>query len=607
MTSKEDGIRILGPLEVRCCGEPIALGGAKQRAVLALLALHADEIVPLDRLIDDVWGDDPPPSAAHSLEAYVSRLRQLLGPAGLRLRRHGVGYVLVVGDASLDARTFARLHDESSQAAAAGGDERASSLAAAALSLWRGPALADIPLGRWASVEAERLEERRLLVFEQHVEAELRLGRHDHVVGELQALARHHPYRERLLALLMLALYRSGRPADALEAYEQTRLRLADDLGLQPGTELQRLSGRIVRQDPELRLAPLPAPTATPLPRPQVRRWLALAGVVAATLVLVGSGSVRQAADAAPPPDGVRIALVLPRAPGAAPDDVFAIYVARVRDYAQFEPSLATPKIIAGDVARAATAVARGRFDLVLWAGDGPETRAFAPRVRALRQTRFVFLDASLETLALRGVANAAAVRFAKEESSELVGYMSGLVHVRNSEARADVVSVVAHGSTRAARRVVDGFIRGARKARRDIEVLVDWVPDEAGRGRCELLANEQIDRGSDVVFVAAGRCGAGAAAVARIRGVWAAGGDDSVDAGPHVLIRTYSEQMRAVDSALGSFREGTLPAGADLVLGLVDDYAVGIDVNSAVPAWIGSEVVRLCSTIRARAEENRS
>lgn len=608
MTSQE-GLRILGPLEVWSRGGAIPLGGAKQRAVLALLALHADEVVPIDRLIDEVWGDDSPPSAAHSLEAYVSRLRLLLSKIGVQLVRRGVGYELVLGKADLDAREFARLHDDAVTAASAGEDEAAVELADTALGLWRGAPVANVTLGPWSSVEAERLAERRLLVFEQRADAKLRLGRHDEVAGELRPLVGHHPYRERLVALLMLALYRSGRSVDALDVYEQTRNRLADDLGLQPSAELQQLSGRIVRHDPDLRLV-APAATVTaslPPPRQRVRGWLALAGAVIASLVLLGSGSVRQVADAAPPPpDGVRVALVLPRAPGAAPDDAYAIYAARVRDYAQFEPSLANQTIFSGDVTRAATAVARGRFDLVLWAGDGPETRAFAPRVRALPQTRFVFLDASLETLALRGVANAAAVRFAKAESSELVGYTSGLIHKRGSEARTDVVSVVAHGSTRASRQVVDAFIRGARKARRDIEVLVDLVPDGAGRGLCERLANEQIDRGSDVVFVAAGRCGAGAAAVARIRGAWAAGEEDSIDAGPHVLIRTYAEHARAVDQALYGFLHDE-PAGGDLALGLVDDYAVGIDTNPAVPEWIWSAVVRLCSTIRAHAEKNHS
>ena len=604
MTSGDDGLRILGPLEARLGGEAIQLGGAKQRAALALLLLHAGEIVSVPRLIDEVWGDDPPPSAAHSLEAYISRLRRLLAGLGVRLLRRGAGYVLLLGDAALDARAFARLHDDAVAASAAGDDERTVEVAGAALALWRGAALADVPLGTWATVEVERLEERRLLVFEQRVDAELRLGRHEDLVGELQALVRHHPYRERLVALLLIALYRSGRPADALEAYEQTRRRLAEDLGLQPGTELRELSGRIVRHDPELRLAvPRWDETATASLRRRGRAWLALAGAVTASLVLVGGGSVRRV-DAAPPPDGVRIALVLPRADASASRDTPENYAARILEYRQFEPSLGTPKILSGDVAHAATALARGDFDLVLWAGDGPETRAFAPRVRALPRTRFVFLDASLETLGLGGVDNASAVRFAREESSELVGYLSGLMHARGTTGRADVVSVVAHGSTRAALRVVEAFRRGARLARRDLRVLVDVVADDAARGVCERLANAQIDRGSDVVYAAAGRCGAGAAAVARIRGVWAAGGDD-VDAGTHVLVQTYAERLSALDQALARFREGTLPAGGDLVLGLADDYAVGIDVNSAVPTWISSAVVRLCSSIRERTEHS--
>ncbi len=188
-----DGLRLLGPLEVRRCGDAIAVGGAKQRAVLALLALHADEIVPIDRLIDELWGDDPPPSAAHSLEAYVSRLRQLLAGIGVRLLRRGVGYTLVLGDATLDAREFAELHDRAVAAAAAGDDERTAELTAAALALWRGTALADIRLGPWSRVEAERLDERRLLVLEQHADAELRLGRHEVVVGELRVAVAAQP------------------------------------------------------------------------------------------------------------------------------------------------------------------------------------------------------------------------------------------------------------------------------------------------------------------------------------------------------------------------------------------------------------------------------
>ena len=142
------------------------------------------------------------------------------------------------------------------------------------------------------------------------------------------------------------------------------------------------------------------------------------------------------------------------------------------------------------------------------------------------------------------------------------------------------------------------GF-RFATETLRTARLQVDYVPEGAGRGLCERLANEQIDRGSDVVYVAAGRCGAGAAAVARIRNVWAIGAEDSVAPGPHVLAQTYVERTRAVDAAVSGFLRGTLPAGADVVLGLAEDYAVGLELSDAVPAWIGSAVARRCSSIR--------
>jgi len=597
---------ILGPLEVRLEGRPLSVGGAKQSAALALLLLRAGEIVSVADLIDELWGEDPPPSAAHSLEAYVSRLRRLLPSTGCQLVHRGSGYVLVLGDATLDAERFARLHDAASRAATGGDDRRASALATAALELWRGALLADIPLGAPGRAEAERLDERRLRVFEQRADAELRLSRHEEVVGELQPLVRQHPYRERLVALLMLALYRSGRPADALDIYERTRVALANDLGLLPSTELRELSGRIVRHDPGLRLAAGDRVLAAP---PRARRSARALVTVAASLALAGfvvasGGSVRQVAAAAPVHDGARIALVLPRpaAPGAG--DEIALYESRLRDYLYFETTYSSQVIVARDAVDAGATLARGDYDLVLWVGDGQVAQRFAPHVGDFARTRFVFLDASVQTLGLQGVSNASAVRFAAEETSELAGYLSGLVTTRASKAPVDAVSVVAAGPTPAARRVVAGFRRGVRQARTGIDVIVDFVPDEAGRGRCEQAANDQIDRGSDVVFVTAGPCGAGAAAVARLRNVWAAAdGERSVGNGDHLLVRTYKELQRTVDVALASFKAGTLPGGRDIVLGLADDYAVGFDDMSVdVPAWVSSAVVRLCSSIREHA-----
>jgi DNA-binding SARP family transcriptional activator/basic membrane lipoprotein Med (substrate-binding protein (PBP1-ABC) superfamily) len=607
VTRGDDGLLILGPLEARLDGRPLQLGGAKQRTVLALLLLHEGAVVPVARLVDELWGEDPPASAVHGLEAYVSRLRQLLAGLGARVLRRGGGYLLELGDVPLDARRFAALCDEAAAAAAAGADERVAELAASALALWRGDALADVPLGAWGRGEAGRLEESRLLLFEQRVEAELRLGRHESVLGELGVHVRRHPYRERLVALLMLALYRAGRPAEALEAYEGTRARLADELGLQPGTELRQLSGRIVRHDPELH-APAPPhgpltterpPTA--LPRRRLRAALALAGVAALTLALVRSGSVHQVAGAAPE-GGTRIALVLPPSEAPARGAQRSVYETRLLEQVHFEPSLAQPRVFDAG-ATTPLEVARGDFDLVLWAGDGSEARAFARRVPALARTRFVFLDASLETLGLQGVANATAVRFAREESSELVGLISGLMLTRGPEGRGDAVGVVADASSRSARRVVDGLRRGVGRAGRGLDLLVDFVTAGADRGFCERLVNAQIDRGADVVY-GAGPCGAAAAAVARIRGVWAVGEEGAVDAAEHVLVRTYVNRDDAVLLALAHFRGGSLPAGADLELGLADAYAVGIDSNHLVPAWISSAAVRLCSALRTHSDD---
>ena len=249
-----DGVefRVLGPLEVASGGERLALGGAKQRAVLAVLLLRAGEVVPLERLIDEVWGNDPPPSAAHTLESYVSRLRQLLNGLGPILSRRGAGYAIDLHGAQLDALAFVELQESAALASAM--DEPANVLewASAALAMWRGPALADVALASAGRAEAERLEELRLRTYELRFDAELALGYQEQAIGELQALVAQNPYRERFVAQLMLALYRSGRHAEALDAYERTRRRLDDDLGLQPSADLQQLSGRIVRQDPLL-------------------------------------------------------------------------------------------------------------------------------------------------------------------------------------------------------------------------------------------------------------------------------------------------------------------------------------------------------------------
>jgi DNA-binding SARP family transcriptional activator/basic membrane lipoprotein Med (substrate-binding protein (PBP1-ABC) superfamily) len=529
---------VLGPLEARVGGEPVSLGGAEQRAVLAALLLRANEIVAVERVIDEVWGDSPPPSAAHSLEAYISRLRQLFNGHGPSLVRRGPGYSLELGDATLDARVVAQLTDDVSRAVAEHDHERVSVLAAEALALWRGPALADVALASPGRADAERLEELRLRTLEQRFEAELALGRDKELVGELQVLVGQNPYRERFVAQLMVALYRSGRHADALDAYEKTRAALANDVGLQPSAELQQLSGQIVRQEPKLRrpaaVRPVSAQRTIRRRVGRVSELVLVGAAVAAAMAFTasGSGPHRAAADT---PTSTRVALVLPRAPSwTGRDDTIAAYVNRL-GLAANAKNLTTETIVANEsdseravVDAVASKLHDGAFDLVLWVGDGAAAQALAAEVRAVPETKFVFLDASLETLDRNGVRNASAIRFADEEASELVGYLSGLVAPRGSPSgkRADVVSVVGGTPTLHAKRVIAGFQRGVRRALPAVAVLVDYAYETVDRTRCEQLANSQIDRGSDVVFAAAGSCGLGALAVARTRGIWGVGGE---------------------------------------------------------------------------------
>jgi DNA-binding SARP family transcriptional activator len=249
--------RILGPLEVADAGEPVRLHGQKQRALLALLLLEPNRVVSTDRIIDSLWGEEPPKTAATSLQNFVSQLRKLLGPETLLTKPPG--YELRLEQEQLDFEQFRRLVDE---ARGEPPDARAEKLRRA-LSLWRGPPLGDLGFESFAQSEIARLEELRLVVVEDRVEAELEAGRHAELVGELETLAEEHPLRERLRAQLMLALYRAGRQAEALQIYHETRRVLVDELGIDPSPSLQQLHGSILRQDPGLeRGGPAAAPPA---------------------------------------------------------------------------------------------------------------------------------------------------------------------------------------------------------------------------------------------------------------------------------------------------------------------------------------------------------
>ena len=219
-------VRLLGPVEATLDGRPIPLGATKQRAVLAMLALNANSTVSVDRLVDAVWGADPPPTAPKMVQLYVSQLRRLLAEGEARIVTQGRGYELRIADDAVDAIRFERLVER-----AEGLDGVADGAAREALSLWRGEALANIAREPFARAEIRRLEDLRLRAAELAIDADLAAGRHQEALARLERLIEEHPLRERLYAQRMLALYLSGRQADALSAYLEARRRLVEDVG----------------------------------------------------------------------------------------------------------------------------------------------------------------------------------------------------------------------------------------------------------------------------------------------------------------------------------------------------------------------------------------
>jgi DNA-binding SARP family transcriptional activator len=249
--------RVLGPLEASANGDRVSLGGAKPRAVLTVLLLHRNEVVSNDLLIEALWGERPPDNALKTLQVHVSQLRKAIAAVGGSdakagpIRTHPPGYLLKLASGDLDLDRFRQLHGDA-RAVLASDPARAARLLGEALRLWRGPPLADFTYERFAQEEIARLEQLRLAAVEDRVEAELSLGRHADVVGALEPLVATHPLRERLRAQLMVALYRSGRQADALESYHAGRVALTGELGINPGRELRELQQAILRQSPEL-------------------------------------------------------------------------------------------------------------------------------------------------------------------------------------------------------------------------------------------------------------------------------------------------------------------------------------------------------------------
>src|SRR5256885_4666249 len=264
--------RILGHLEVSDEGRPVRLAGSKQRALLAMLLLHANEPVSVDTLVDELWSDDPHESAVKNIQVQISRLRRVLegeqrpngsggAPSSVVVTRPH-SYLIRVEPEQLDVQRFERLVEEATDELAGEAPLVAEAKLLEALELWRGPPLADFSFDSFAQPAIARMDELRLAATELLIAAQLELGRHAEVIGRLGTLVADYPYRERLLEQLMLALYRSGRQADALAAYQHARRALVDELGIEPGADLRQLEAKILRQDPSLDLPA--APVAVP-------------------------------------------------------------------------------------------------------------------------------------------------------------------------------------------------------------------------------------------------------------------------------------------------------------------------------------------------------
>jgi basic membrane lipoprotein Med (substrate-binding protein (PBP1-ABC) superfamily) len=510
---------------------------------------------------------------------------------------------------------------EAGEAAALGDDARAAGLAKEALDLWTGPVASGVVLHLEGRAEADRLEELRLRALELRLDADLALGRHSEVVAELQRLVEESPYRERFVAQLMIALYRSGRQADALEVYERTRRSLDVELGLQPSDELQRLAGQIVRQEPQLR-KPAPA-TEPPEDRPRGRvktaTALALGGVLTVAVVAVVLGlTVFTGAGGTVGRDPTRVALIRMWNPGVAGDDQgwgpfvegllaaqreHGLEVATLDLFPRRPPHGGYQTGSQEDVERLSARLRSGKFDLVLWplGLTGPP---FFDVLPLYPKTRFVFLDyCCVKGAELGGAPNATSLALRADHAAHLAGYLSGLVEARRKlpqGGRHMVSIIVAEAGFPQEAVWARGFAAGVERGFPGVDLRVDYSHEYDDKKVCEQIANDQIDAGSGVVFAAAGDCGLGALSATAIRGVWGVAGDeDRSQLGPHILASATKRFDRLVELSVSWFLEGRLPAGKDVELGLSEDAVALVGVSPSVPDDIRRKVAREAARLR--------
>lgn len=601
--------RLLGPLEVDADGLPVSLGGARARALLALLLVHRNEVVPLDKIVDELW-TEPPKTAEQVVRVYVSNLRKALEPPQVILTR-GSGYLLQVGADDVDVDRFDALRTEGHRLLAAGEVAQAAETLGEALALWRGAPLQDFAYERFAQSEIGRLEGLRLATLEDLFDARLASGHDAELVADLEQLVGANPLRERLRAQLMLALYRSGRQADALEVYQRGRRHLVDELGLEPSESLRRLEARILQQDHELdRPAAMLSPKES-APPPRSRRlaaagsaaFVAAAAVTGVLVATTGHSAGRPAAAS------LRVALVVNESRSQSVRDTSRQGIDPIDGlHAAAEEVGIQTRILYGSSAQSrflkTVAVAARTFDLVIPEAI-PDLEALSRLTRRFPDTRFFVPDTVSDPLAsFRGQQNVTGANFDDRQNGYLGGYLAGLM----TRGRDAVSAVGGVRRVQSVRELIAGFKAGARRARPGIRVFVDYSNTFKEQSPCERLANRQIDRGSAVVFDAAGSCGFGAMAAAGIRGVWGLGVDSDMQfVNSQILASVVKHFDRATQQAVTLFAAGRLPGGRDLLLDLSSGSIGLVGINSGVPQAVRVKVEKVAAELRARDQSRKS
>jgi DNA-binding SARP family transcriptional activator/basic membrane lipoprotein Med (substrate-binding protein (PBP1-ABC) superfamily) len=597
---------MLGSFEVVRDGRPIALGGSRQQALLIVLLLNRNQAVSVDRLVDDLWPEQPPRTASQVVRVYVSQLRKTIGAEALETV--GSAYRLRTEPDDVDADVFERLVAEGTALFRAG-DPAAGDRLRDALSLWRGRPLPEVAGEQFAQAPLARLDERRLAALEDLYDADLAAGRSGELVAELEDLVAEHPERERLWAELMLALYRSGRQAEALAAYRRVHRHLDETLGLQPGEQLRLLEARMLRHDPTLlAAAPTVAEPVAATPPPRRRRttpWLAAAGLVLVAVAALAVALSLHSSSSAGTEQRMRpITLVLfgsPPDPNKPPEtsleqtldsSLISGLQQGVREHIPGRVAY-----VGGDndqqLIDAISRQARRAGMLII--GATPDFGDVAAAARRNPQTRFVIISASIHDADFPH--NVTGMKFDDGEVGYLAGYLGALQAGHRSR-----ISAVAGQPTPSVQRIVRGYRAGAQRADPSVHVAVGHTDSFVDQQLCERMANRQIDAGSTIVFDVAGECGLGALQAAGIRGAWGIGVDNDMSAlGPQILASSIKHTDSAARLAMELYAAGKLPAGRDLQFNLGNDGVGLVGIDPSVSPQIRDRLETVAAAIRAR------